>query len=203
MEPSSTTLVLDRLLQRFREGDAAAKEQLIALAFDRLTRISRRLLKSFGGEARVEMWSVEVCNEAYPRIARALDELQPGSVPQFLGLARLQMQRVLLDRIRSLGGRDGNRGPRPQSLFNNDSEAGGEVREPADPRDEEQHRLLMIDLLEGIGALPENEAETVWLKLAGHTHPEIADMLGVHKDTVDRYWGKACIKLAKRLEPFL
>ena len=54
-----------------------------------------------------------------------------------------------------------------------------------------------------VGSLPENEGETVWLKLAGHTHKEIGEMLDVHKDTIDRYWNKACIKLAKPLGPFL
>ena len=203
MNEGTTTVALQNLLERFAAGDSSAKEQLIAQALDRLTQIARRLLRGFGGEARVEMWSVEVFNAAYPRIAKALDDLKPESVPQFMALARLQMHRVLLDRVDALTGRGSTPRVRPQSLSGSLGNERDRPIEIENPRDEEELRILMSDLLESIGQLPDNEAETVWLKLAGHTHVEIGELIGVHKDTVDRYWGKACVKLAKQLAPFL
>ena len=202
MEESSTTVALQGLLDRFAAGDEAAKQALIARALDRLSAIARKLLRGFGGEGRLEMWTTDVFNEAYPRLSKALEEVKPGSVPQFLGLARLQMQRALLDHVRAIEGRNGVRGPRPVALSGKEDSSGGGI-DPPDQEDYERQRVLALDLLDAISKLPENEAETVWLKLGGHTHREIGELLGVHKDTIDRYWTKACIKLAKPLTPYL
>jgi len=191
--------VLQGLLERFAAGDPAAKETLIVQALDRLSMIARKLLRGFGGEARVEMWTVDVFNEAYPRISKAIDEIRPVSVPQFLGLARLQMQRTLLDRVRAINGRDGKR-PRTVPFSVKQPNEGAFERKASAGDD---HATLVIDLVEAVGKLAETEANTVWLKLSGYTHKEIAEQLDVHKDTIDRYWNKACVKLARQLAPFI
>lgn len=200
-DPSSTTIVLQDLLTRFAAGDVAARDALIDQAMQRLMAIARKLLRNFGGEQRVEMWTSDVFGEAYPRLAKALDDVRPASPAEFFGLARLQFHRALLDRVRSLEGRDVKRGPRPQSLSGPGNDDGPQIDVP-DP-DDERHRQLMLDLVEAVGKLPDNEGQTVWLKLAGHTHKEIGELLGVHKDTIDRYWNKACVKLVKPLSPFM
>jgi RNA polymerase sigma factor (sigma-70 family) len=196
-EQSSTTVMLNSALARFAAGDAAAKDELIRHGLDRLAAIARKLLRSFGGEQRVELWTMDVFNEAYPRLSKALDDVKPTSARQFFGLARLQMQRALLDQVRKPA--------RPTPLSDggpaHDDEA--RARQIADPTNEAERRELMVDLFDAVGALPENEADTVWLKLSGYTHREIGEFLGVHKDTIDRYWNKACVKLARPLGPFL
>jgi RNA polymerase sigma factor (sigma-70 family) len=199
----STTVDLQGLLERFAAGEPAAKEALITRAMDRLSVIARKLLRGFGGESRMEMWTIDVCNEAYPRIAKALDDVKPSSVPQFLGLARLQMHRALLDQLRAREGRDGQR-PSTQPFSSSDSEDGrADLADVSNYRREERHRELVLDLLDGLGKMPENEANVVWLKLSGYTHSEIGEIVGVHKDTIDRYWNKACVKLVRQLAPFM
>lgn len=203
-DPGSTTIALQRMLDRFAAGDENAREALIGQAMDRLMIIARKLLRGFGGEGRVEMWTSDVLNEAYPRLAKALDDVKPSSPVQFFGLARLQMQRALLDRVRANEGREGEAKPRPRAF----SQKNLRADEPEHPHDVaspdgSRHRELMIDLLDAIARLPEKEAETVWLKLAGYTHAEIGEIGGLSKDRVDGLWNKACIKLAKPLAPFL
>ena len=203
MAEQSTTVVLQGLLERFVAGDAAAKEALIMSALDRLSMIARKLLRGFGGEARMEMWTGEVFNEAYPRIAKALDDVKPSSLPQFYGLVRLQMQRALLDQLRSREGRDGQR-PRTQPFSSRESDDEQAIPQIASNHtQEERHRELVLDLLDAVGKMPPNEADVVWLKLSSYTHVEIGEIVGVHEDTIDRYWNKACVKLARQLAPFL
>lgn len=164
MSDSITSVQLDQLLQRFLAGDAVAKESLLTAAVHRLTAIASKLLRKFGGGARIGMWSVEVLQEAYPRIAKALDDVKPASAQEFLGLARLQMQRTLLDKVRQIDGREGNR-PRMSPFSAGAVDSTSPAADFADQDDVEQ--------------------------------------LGVHKDTIDRYWNKAMVKLARELAPFI
>jgi len=198
MSYGSTTIAIQELLDRLAAGDELAKEQLIGRALERLTVIARKLLRSFGGEKRIELWSTEVVNEAFPKISRAIDDVKPSSVPQFLGLARLQMHRVLLDKVRALQRHD-NVLPTGQQQSDRENEISVEGVSP----DDERQRMLVLDLLESVEKLNERQAETVWFKLAGYTHKEIGEFLGVHHDTVDTYWNNACVKLAKTLAPFM
>ena len=194
-ESSTTTIAIESALERFSAGDASAKEELIHRAMERLAVIARKLLRGYGGEQRVEMWTNDLFGEAYPRLSKALDDVRPTSVPQFFGLARLQIERVLLDTVRKK--------PRPIAFSQRqpNSDATSEAIDVADPKGEDSG--LIIDLVEAIAKLPDKQAETVWLKLAGHTHREIGELLGVHPDTVDVYWQKAAIKLARHLAPFI
>lgn len=200
-ESSGTTVIIQNLLDRMAQGDATALEALLTHAMDRLSVIARRLLRNFGGEARIEMWTAEIISEAYPRLQRAIQDIKPASPAQFFGLARLQMQRVLQDRARAIPGAALANKPStiPLSQIPIEDPPAPGAKGPG----KQDHNDLMLDLVQTIGALPEVQAETTWLKLAGYTHREIAEFLGVHHDTVDVYWSKACVKLAKKLSPYL
>src|SRR5262249_41364810 len=128
------------------------------------------------------------------------DDVKPTSVGQFLGLARLQMQRALLDRVRRVDGRGSER-PQMQSL----APAGDEGRglEIAGAAIDERQQMLVLDLLDALEHMPEKPADVVWYRLEGYTFPEIGEIMGVHKDTAERYWDQACVKLGKRLAPFM
>lgn len=188
MSAASTTVAIQDLLDRLAQGDEAAQELLVTQAMEKLGVIARKLLRGFGGEARVEMWTLDVVHEAFPKISKAIHDVKPKSVDQFLGLARLQMQRILLDKVRTLNSRPPVGSVQPNEI------AGKESGE---------HQTLLLDLLDSIAQLPERQAETVWLKLAGHTHREIGAFLKIHHDTVDTYWAAACVKLARKLAPFI
>ena len=200
MTEQSTTIELQSALDRLAAGDAKAKEELITRGLDRLMQIARKLLRAYGGEARAEIWTAEVLGEAYPRLDKALDDVRPTSVHQFLGLARLQMQRALLDRVRKIDGRGTDR-PHVKPLSpDTDTGRGLDV---ADTDDGGRQRILVLDLLDALEKLPEKPAEVVWYRLEGYTFPEIGELMSVHKDTAERYWDQACVKLGQRLAPFM
>jgi RNA polymerase sigma-70 factor (ECF subfamily) len=183
---------LQGLLDRLLAGDATAKHELINRAHDRLIVITRKLLGSFS-RVRVEEETAGVLNEAYLRLHTALEEVRPATVREFLGLAALQIRRVLLDAVRKLGGR--GTGPRPQKV---------PLEEGADLPVGGHDGHVALDLLEAVERLPDDEREIVdLLFFHGWTQPEAAEILGVHEDTVKRRWARARITLAGRLVAFL
>jgi RNA polymerase sigma factor (sigma-70 family) len=141
---------------------------------------------------------MDVIGGAYPRLSRALDEVKPSSPAQFFGLARLQMHRALLDHVRKFDGT--GQSPKPRTVPKPESDGSTDLTPGVS---DTRQRDLLLDLLAAMDELPDNQATTTWLKLAGYTHREIAEVLGVHHDTVDTYWSKACVTLAKKLAPFI
>src|SRR5256885_411390 len=101
---AETTLAMQSLLDRLNAGDPRAKNDLIARANDRLAIVARRLLRSFP-KVRAEEETIGIVNEAYPRLDKAMADLKPATVRQFLGLASLKMRQTLLDMVRRLTGR--------------------------------------------------------------------------------------------------
>jgi len=45
---------------------------------------------------------------------------------------------------------------------------------------------------DGLSKMRKRGRNVVWLKLSGYTHGENRRIVDVHKDTIDRYWNKAC-----------
>ncbi len=200
MSETTTTLVLQNLLARVAAGDAQSKEELINRAYERLILVARKLLGSFS-RVRVEEETAGVLNEAYPKLHRALDDVKPATVREFMCLAALQIRRTLLDSIRRLEGRGQTARPDKVSLDAGDSAPGGAVI-PATGNDISKIGLA-IDLLEALEALPEEEREVVELLFFyGYTQHEAAEIVGVHEDTIKRRWSKARIRLAGKLATF-
>lgn len=195
-----TTVELQSMLERLLAGDPRAKELLITRAYDRLLTLTRQLLGSFG-RVRAEEETAGVLNDAYLRLHAALDEVKPTSVRQFIGLAALELRRVLLDRVRKMQGR--GRAARPKQVgFESPDAAGGGAAEPGVDGDESRLGTV-LDLLSAVETLPDDEREVVDLKyFQGLTEAEAGKVLGVHEDTVKRRWAKARIRLAGKLDAF-
>lgn len=196
-----TTVDLQSMLDRLLAGEPKAKELLVTRAYDRLLTLTRQLLGSFG-RVRAEEETAGVLNDAYLRLHSALDEVKPTSVRQFMGLAALELRRVLLDRVRKIQGR--GKAPRPKSVALGGSDetsdgAGFDLGADGD----QSHAGTVIDLLAAIETLPEEEREVVDLKyFQGLTEAEAGRVLDVHEDTVKRRWAKARIRLAGKLDAF-
>ena len=143
-----------------------------------------------------------ILSELILRLHAALDEVKPTSVRQFVGLAALEIRRVLLDRIRKMEGRGKESRPQKQSL-DAGSEGGAPGPAIADDDFNEERRTLALDLLEAVGHLPVDEREAVELLFfQGYSQPEAGEILGVHEDTVKRRWSRARVKLAEQLSAF-
>ena len=192
---SETTAALQSLLDRMNAGDPRAKNELITRANDRLGVVARRLLRGFP-KVRAEEETAGVVNEAYPRLDKALADLKPGNVRQFLGLASLKMRQTLLDMVRRLTGRGEDERPDMVPL------PGGEERGGDLPGrgDDLGVKARSLDVLEAIDQLPEAQREVVeLLYFQGFTQAEAGEVLGVSEDTVKRRWAEARVALLTRL----
>jgi DNA-directed RNA polymerase specialized sigma24 family protein len=101
--PSAHTTQLHDWLERMRAGDLAARDELLRGLGARLERLARKMLRRFPG---VQRWveTEDVLQNALLRLLRALEQVQPGSMREFFGLAAEQMRRELLDLARHFHG---------------------------------------------------------------------------------------------------
>ena len=177
---------------RLNAGDTDAKKELIELAYQRLVRLAGSLRQFFpGGEEE----STGVFHEAYLRLNHAWAQVEPKptSVREFMGLAALQIRRVLLDAARKTKGR--GQSPRPREVTNSfqspDPASDGGPALDASVHSASAH-ALRLDIVEAMDKLGEPEREVVDLVFfLGCTQPEAAEILGVHEDTIKRRWVKA------------
>jgi RNA polymerase sigma factor (sigma-70 family) len=199
---STTSGVIQGLLHRLAQGDANAKKTLIGHSYGRLRLLAHRLV----GETNVED-ATEVLHGAFERLERALDDVKPTNVADYLGLAALQIRRQLLDRIRHYKGRAGTGGKAKHVAVSlnagGDSSQSSAAINPADPKARPDRVEMALELLEAIDILPDDERRVVELKfIDGCTEAEAGQILGVHEDTVKRRWARARVKLAKKLAVF-
>jgi RNA polymerase sigma-70 factor (ECF subfamily) len=197
---SETTAALQSLLDRMNAGDPRAKNDLITRANGRLEVVARRLLRQFP-KVKAEEETAGVVNEAYPRLDKALADLKPGNVRQFLGLASLKMRQTLLDMVRRLTGRGEDERPDmvplPGARGGDGQDRGGDL--PAGG-DDLGVKARSLDVLEAIDQLPEMQREVVeLLYFQGFTQAEAGEVLGVSEDTVKRRWAEARVALFTRL----
>lgn len=200
----TTTLAMQSKLDRLIQGDEIAKKELINLAYERLLIVARKLLGTFV-RIRVEEETAGVLSEAYFRLHSSLDDVKPQTVRQFMGLAALEIRRVLLDKIRQIEGR--GKSKRPERVSIDARPAGADNSsagfDPEDPCVDLSRQHMAIDLLEAIDKLPDDEREVVeFLFFHGLSQAETAEILAVDESTVKRRWARARVKLAEKLSAF-
>lgn len=200
----STTSLIQECLDRLAANDPAAKAELVRLAEGRLLALTRKLLGGFRRVRENFDDTTGVFNEAYLKLHRSLEQVKPPTVREFMGLAALEIRRVLVDQIRKLVGRGET--PHPSvsqfSLFADKDESGRSLDPPAKGEDESR-LILVLDLLEAVEKLDDTEREAVHLIFfQGLTQAEAAKVMAVHKDTVKRYWAAARVRLADKLAAF-
>lgn len=188
MSDGTTTQAIQSALDRLRlaPDDPALRKELIALAYDRMAVVARRLLGP-AYRARPED-TAGLLAEAYLRLDTSLAAVRPDSVRQLLGFAALQLRRALVDLIRKDRGRDGRGAPEPPPG-------------PAAPSaGDEDWRL---ELLEAVGRLDADEREVVdLLFFQGLTQAEAAALLGIDESTAKRRWARARVRLVKWLQSY-
>jgi RNA polymerase sigma factor (sigma-70 family) len=193
----STTVQIQGLLDRFVGGDEKAKANLIKVAEGRLLVLTRQLLRGFP-DGRGHDDTTGIFNEAYLRLHSSLDEVKPTTVRQFFGLAALEIRRTLLDLVRKFRGRGKNPNPKPRPL---DPPGTGGQRIDPPVRDAFQERIDLTEaLFNAIDKLPDKLQEVTMLHhFQGLRQAEVAGLLGVHEDTVKRWWNEALVELADLL----
>lgn len=175
------TLQLNEWLDRWRAGDAHAREELLRAAYPRLEVLARKMLGSFPNVRPVHD-TQDVLQNAVLRLVRSLQQLEPppASTRAFFGLAAVEIRRELLDLARSRDAAQRAEAGRP----------GAEA--------EELERWTAFH--EAVERLPAEEREVVGLVFYhGWTQARVAELFGVSERTVARRWHSACLHLRNQL----
>jgi RNA polymerase sigma-70 factor (ECF subfamily) len=178
-DASVHTTQLQRWVQRIRDGDTSARDEMLRAVHVRLERLARKMLRSFPRVARWEE-SSDLLQNALLRLLRALGEVQLTSVRDFFGLAAEQMRRELLDLARH---HQASHVAGPSSA---------PQREPAAPSEDAADLEKWCAFHEAVERLPTRQREVVGLiYYNGWTQAEVAEHLGIDKRTVQRDWNSA------------
>jgi RNA polymerase sigma factor (sigma-70 family) len=180
-EPTSE---LDGLLERLRQGDIAARNEVVERACERLRRLTRRMLRNYPG---VRRWSEtdDVLQGAMIRLNRSLSQVHPDSTGRFFGLAATQIRRELIDLARHHFGPEGNGA-------NHHTDGGEAVEKSLDAKGEPNSLIEWTNFHEHVEQMPEELREVfdlLWYK--GLTQPEAAELLEISLATLKRRWQSA------------
>jgi RNA polymerase sigma factor (sigma-70 family) len=197
---SQQSVLVQGWLDRLQAGDESARKELINCACERLTRLTRKMLK---GYPRVKRWEQtdDVMQNAALRLYRALERVRPASPADFFRLAALNVRRELLDLAKHYYGPQGG-GTKHVSMGQNAGAESGTL--PAlDPPEAggEPHRLAAwTEFHRQIDRLPDEEREIfdlLWYQ--GLPQAEAASLLNVSERTVKRRWQSARLRLHEAL----
>jgi RNA polymerase sigma factor (TIGR02999 family) len=190
------TTQLQQLLDRMRSGDPAARTELLRLAYERLRLLARKMFHHDFPRLGNVHETDSILHEAVLRLFRALNEVQPQNVHDFLTFSAAQIRRVLLDIARHHG--------REQRKINQWKAPPGAPtaahQELADASLDPSHLAQWSEFHQKVRELPDEEREVVdlyWYQ--GLTQAETAGILGVHEKAVSRRWLSARLKLSEWL----
>lgn len=187
---------LQTCLDRWHQGDEAARQDLLAGACEPLRRLTHVMLKDYG---RLKRWEEtgDVLQNALVRLYRALQTVTPPTLRDFYRLATLQVRRELLDLARHYFGPKGAGGRHQSNAGDpNLSALSTPGYDRAELSQEPTQLLAWTEFHRKVEGLPEEEREVfdlVWYQ--GLTPGAAAEILDVCPRTVKRRWQAACLRL--------
>lgn len=177
------------LLQRWRDGDAQAGDELAALVYGNLRRLANSYMRN---ERPGHTWSpTELVHEAYVRLAAG--DLSMQSRAHFLAMAAREMRRVLVDHARMR-----NREKRGGGLWQQVT-----LDEAHQVSDSGAVDMLALQAaLDQLAVMDPRKAQLVDLIcFGGLTVEESAAVLDVSSATIGREWKMARAWLQHALKP--
>ena len=191
----NTTIELQTLLDRLRQGDKSARREFLEQVCGRLRRLAAKIL--FGSfpslEARHDVDSV--VHETWLRLMQAMDKADPPTVADFFRLAAHKIRQVLLD----MADRQRRIDHRETLLSRGDSQA-GDRNDPGNQTYDGARLALWTEFHEKVGRLDELERTVFEMHYyLGLPQAEIARTLALHPRKVSYLWIAATEKLADEL----
>jgi RNA polymerase sigma factor (TIGR02999 family) len=177
------------ILQRARNGDPTAANELVSNVYHELRRLAAaKMSREAPGQT---LQPTALVHEAWLRLGGGQQPAWENRA-HFFGAAAEAMRRILVDRAR-----------RKQTVRHGGAyERAEEIELDHLPIAGDSDRLLAIsDALERLSREQPQCAEVVKLHcFVGMTHPEIAEVLQVSDRTVKRYWSYGIAWLQRALE---
>jgi RNA polymerase sigma factor (TIGR02999 family) len=185
--PEASRADLTGLLIKWRQGDAAALDRLIPLAYAELRRIAHRYMRD---ERRNHpLQTTALVHEAYLRLID-VKRVDWQSRNQFYAVSARMMRRILVEEARK---RNADKRGADASHVAMDEALLAAPQRGADV-------LALEDALERLEALDERKARVVELRcFARLSVPETAEVLDVSEETVFRDWRMAKLWLRREL----
>ena len=179
---------LDAWLARLTAGDVSARDELVALACERMRAMAHRMLGRYPTVRRYDD-SDDVAQNALVRLHRALATVSPESADQFFGLAALQIRRELIDLARKYAGPESHASHHETDSIRLDGEIRSRVAEAESYGTAVAELERWARLHEAAAALPDEERrlfDLAWY--LGLQQEDAARILGCSVRTVKRRW---------------
>ncbi len=192
----SNSVEFANCLARLKNGDKSARDEVLAIAGARLTRLARKMLRDFPGVRRWEQTD-DVFQNAVLRLCRSLEHVVPDSTAGLMRLAARDIRCALIDLARHYGGPEG-RGAHHASAssISRLAEAGGPLSDTHEPTS----LAYWTEFHQSVQQLPDEQQQVfdlIWYQ--GLTQEEAGSLLEINERTVQRRWRQACLSLHETL----
>jgi RNA polymerase sigma factor (TIGR02999 family) len=184
--PEDPSGQVTQLLQHWVQGDEKALRDLIPVVYQELRRLARSHLQSERPNHTLQ--STALVNEAFVRLLGAQPvELQNRA--HFIAVASRLMRQILVDYARNRRAQKRDGGCRIDFDALLDLPINGDAE-----------LVALDDALEELSRIDERQAKIVEMKFfGGLSAPEISQVLGLSRATVDREWSTARIWLHQQM----
>lgn len=174
---------LNDCLQRWRDGEREAADELLRRTGARLEKLAKRMLRSFPN-VRAIADTGDVLNSSLIRLLRSLRTMRPATTRDYFNLAAVHIRRELLDLARRCKTK-----PRFPGEIPAEPEYEPEAETPADFE-------FWVRFHQIVDKLPAEEREVMGLVFYhGWKQAQIAELFRIDERTVRRRWQKACAHL--------
>jgi RNA polymerase sigma factor (TIGR02999 family) len=174
------------LLRHWTEGDPTAADKLVPLVYKELRRLAHYHLQAERPDHTLQ--STALVHEVYLRLFRG-QPFECHNRAHFIAVASRLMRQVLVDyaRERRAGKRHGGARIAIECL-------------DALPVEEDTQLLALDDALDELARIDERQAKIVEMKFfGGLSAPEISQVTGLSRATVDRDWATARVWLRRQM----
>ena len=184
----SSSHTVTQLLRAWRQGDAAALDQLVPVVYQKLRRLARHHMA--GQRPGHTLQATALVNEAYMRLIDC-EQVNWKDRAHFFAISARMMRRVLVEFARARQYQKRGAGARKTSLDE------GVIASPQRGQD----LVALDDALQALAAEYPRQAQVVELRFFGGLNvEETAEVLHVSGITVMRDWQLAKVWLARELK---
>ena len=190
---------IQKCLDRLRDGDSAARDELLRYSCDCLQRLTRKMLNDYKGVRRWEETG-DIFQNAMIRLCKGLNDVTPPTVRDFYRFAALQVRRELIDMARHHYGPEGGGGHHVTQAPHAEGNALPAHELAADANSGPQDLSQWTEFHQMVDRLPDEERavfDLIWYQ--GLSQEEAAELLDVNVRTVKRRWREARVRLHEAL----